>query len=144
MVEVVKYKIWVGMLLRWRNTDTIDIVRVSRINSKVVYLYNYKKECEEHVYLEFLYHNFVPHWLQEKDIIEFAHKETKIKPKGGYTPNRYEVECVFIEHISMTYYYKTRSLLTNMHHWVSEIKIVNMVEIVSTEPQMSKSSIVVC
>ena len=69
MIEVVKYKIWVGMLLRWRNTDTIDIVRVSRINSKVVYLYNYKKECEEHVYLEFLYQNLAPHWLQEKDII---------------------------------------------------------------------------
>lgn len=133
MVEVVKYKIWVGMLLHWRNTDTIDIVRVSRINSKVVYLYNYKKECEEHVYLEFLYQNLAPHWLQEKDIIEFAHKETKVKPKGSYTPNRYEVEYVFIAYNSMTYYYKIKSLLTNVHHGVSEDRIINMVEVVSFE-----------
>ena len=133
MVEVVKYKIWVGMLLRWRNTDTIDIVQVSRINSKVVYLYNYKKECEEHVYLEFLYHNFIPHWLQEKDTIEFHYGQTKVKPKGSYTPNRYEVEYVFIEHTSMTYYYKIKSLLTNEYHGVSEDRIISMVEFSSTE-----------
>ena len=121
------------MLLRWRNTDTIDIVRVSRINSKVVYLYNYKKECEEHVYLEFLYHNFVPHWLQEKDIIEFKHKETKVKPKRSYTPSRYQVEYVFIAHNSMTYYYKIKSLSTNGSHGVSADRIINMVEVVSFE-----------
>ena len=134
MAEIVKYKIWVGMLLHWRNTDTIDIVRVSRIGSKVAYLYNYKKECDEHVELEFLYHNFVPHWLQEKDIIEFAHKETKVKPKGSYTPSRYQVEYVFIEHNSSTYYYKIKSLLTNGHHGVSEARIISMVEFSSTEP----------
>lgn len=136
MIEVVKYKLSVGMLLRWRNTDTIDIVRVSRINSKVVYLYNYKKDCEEHVYLEFLYQNLAPHWLQEKDIIEIS---------GG---GRYQVEYVFIEHSivhnSMTYYYKVKSLTDNKYCGVSEARIINMVEIVSTEPQMSKSSIVVC
>ena len=134
MAEIVKYKIWVGMLLHWRNTDTIDIVRVSRIGSKVAYLYNYKKECDEHVELEFLYHNFVPHWLQEKDIIEFKHKETKVKPKGSYTPSRYQVEYIFIAYNSMTYYYKIKSLLTNGHHGVSEARIISMVEFSSTEP----------
>lgn len=133
MSEIVKYKLSVGMLLHWRNTDTIDIVRVSRINSKVVYLYNYKKECDEYVELEFLYHNFVPHWLQENDIIEFNHRETKVKPKGNYTPNRYQVEYVFIEHISSTYYYKIKSLLTNGYHGVSEAKIISMVEFSSTD-----------
>lgn len=131
MTEIVKYKLTVGMLLRWRNTDTIDIVRVSRINSKVIYLYNYKKDCEEHVIREFVYQNLTPHWLQEKDIIEFKHKETKVKPKANYTPNRYQVEYLFIAYNSMTYYYKIKSLVDNRYHGVSADRVINMVEVVS-------------